>query len=160
MRWCLCPSAKQCKTPPIVASVEAKATPPIKPRETTNEPGPFKAVSRKKKSKPKPKAKSRKGKEKAGEEVEDVEEEEEERQELWCICNQVFVGSGHGVNCVVAIHQVSFISKGRVLGGFFFACVQHLSIWLRFFRWNFCLIINFFNFFPGFFNGLHTFLHV
>ena len=62
---------------------------------------PFKAVSKKKKSKPKPKAKSRKGKEKAGEEVEDLEEEEEEKQELWCICNQVFVGSGHGVNCVV-----------------------------------------------------------
>ena len=61
---------------------------------------PFKTVSRKKKSKPKPKAKSRKGKEKAGEEDEDVEEEEEEKQELWCICNQVFVGSGHGLNCV------------------------------------------------------------
>ena len=59
---------------------------------------PFKTVSRKKKSKPKPKAKSRKGKEKAGEEDEDVEEEEEEKQELWCICNQVFVGSGHGFN--------------------------------------------------------------
>ena len=65
---------------------------------------PFKTVSRKKKSKPKPKAKSRKGKEKAGKEDEDVEEEEEEKQELWCICNQVFVGSGHGLNCVVVIH--------------------------------------------------------
>ena len=65
---------------------------------------PFKTVSRKKKSKPKPKAKSRKGKEKAGEEDEDVEEEEEEKGELWCICNQVFVGSGHGLNCVVVIH--------------------------------------------------------
>ena len=65
---------------------------------------PFKTVSRKKKSKPKPKAKSRKGKEKAGEEDEDVEEEEEEKQELWCICNQVFVGSGHGLNYVVVIH--------------------------------------------------------
>ena len=64
---------------------------------------PFKTVSRKKKSKPKPKAKSRKGKEKAGEKDEDVEEEEEEKQELWCICNQVFVGSGHGLNCVVVI---------------------------------------------------------
>ena len=65
---------------------------------------PFKTVSRKKKSKPKSKAKSRKGKEKAGEEVEDVEEEEEDKQELWCICNRVFVGSGHGVKCVVVIH--------------------------------------------------------
>ena len=94
------------------------------------------------------------------EEVEDVEEEEEERQGLWCIHNQVFVGSRHGVNCVVAIHQVSFISKGRVTGGFFFACVQRLSMWLRFFRLNFSFIINLFNFFPGFFNGLHTFLNV
>ena len=65
---------------------------------------PFKTVSRKKKSKPKPKAKSRKGKHNAGEEVKDLEEEEEENNELWCICNQVFVGSGHGVNCVVVIH--------------------------------------------------------
>ena len=65
---------------------------------------PFKTVWRKKKSKPKPKAKSRKGKEKAGEGDDDVEEEEEEKQELWCICNQVFVGSGHGLNCVVVIH--------------------------------------------------------
>ena len=65
---------------------------------------PFKTVSRKKKSNPKPKAKSRKGKEKAREEDEDVEEEKEEKQELWCICYQVFVGSGHGLNCVVVIH--------------------------------------------------------
>ena len=65
---------------------------------------PFKTVSRKKNSKPKPKAKSRKGKEKEGEEVEDVDEEEGEKQELWCICNQVFVGSRYGLNCVVVIH--------------------------------------------------------
>ena len=65
---------------------------------------PLKTVSKKKKSKPKPKAKSRKSKEKAGEEVEDVEEEEEEKNELWCIYNQVFVGSEHGVNCVVVIN--------------------------------------------------------
>ena len=65
---------------------------------------PFKTVSRKKKSKQKPKTKSRKGKQKAGEEDEDVEEEEEEKQELWCICNRVYVGSRHGLNCVVVIH--------------------------------------------------------
>ena len=52
---------------------------------------PFKAISRKKKAKPKPKPKSRKGKEKAVEEVEEVEEEQEEKNELWCICNQVFL---------------------------------------------------------------------
>ena len=33
-----------------------------------------------------------------------MEEEEEEKQELWSICNQVFVRSGHGLNCVVVIH--------------------------------------------------------
>ena len=66
---------------------------------------PFKAISRKKKAKPKPKPKLRKGKEKAIEEVEEVEEEHEEKNELWCICNQVFlVGGGHGWNCVVVIH--------------------------------------------------------
>ena len=55
---------------------------------------------------------------------------------------------------------MSFISKGRVTGGFFFARLQRLSIWLRFFTLNFSLVINLFNFFPEFFNGLHTFLHV
>ena len=66
---------------------------------------PCKAISRKKKSKRKPRPKSRKGKEKAGEEVEDVEEEQEEKNELWCICHQVFVvGRGHGWKCVVVIH--------------------------------------------------------
>ena len=33
------PKSKPLQNPPIVASVKAKATPPIKPRETTNEPG-------------------------------------------------------------------------------------------------------------------------
>ena len=66
---------------------------------------PFKTVSKKKKSKPKPKPKSRKGTDKAVEEVEDVEEEQEERNELWCICNEVFlVGCGHGWKSVVVIH--------------------------------------------------------
>ena len=39
IRWCLCPSANECKTPPIVESLETKATPPIKLCEITNEPG-------------------------------------------------------------------------------------------------------------------------
>ena len=70
---------------------------------------PFKATKKKAKAKPKPKpkARSRKGKEKAQEEVEepDVEDVEEEKNELWCICNQVFVvGSWHGWECVVVIH--------------------------------------------------------
>ena len=72
---------------------------------------PFKTVSRKKKSRPKPKAKARKGKEKAGEEDEDVEEEEEERQELWCICNQVFVGSGHGQLCCCYSLSVVYLKR-------------------------------------------------
>ena len=52
---------------------------------------PFKAISRMKKAKPKPKPKSRKAKEKAVEEVEEVEEEQEEKNELWCICNELFL---------------------------------------------------------------------
>ena len=66
---------------------------------------PFKTISRKKKSKPQPKPKSRKGGKKAREEVEDVEEEEQEKNEVWCICNQVFVVRfGHGWKCVVVVH--------------------------------------------------------
>ena len=66
---------------------------------------PFKAISRNKKSKPQPEPSSRKGKEKAVEEVEEVEEEQEQKNELWCICNQVFgLGCGHGWKCVVVIH--------------------------------------------------------
>ena len=90
---------------------------------------PFKTVSRKKKSKPKPKAKSRKRKEKAGEEDEDVEEQEEEKQELWCICNQVFVGSGHGLNCVVVIH----LMKSRLLSQIIIS--QKVGSLVGFFVW-------------------------
>ena len=92
---------------------------------------PFKAISRKTKSKPKPKPKSRKGKEKAGEEVEDVEEEQEENNEVWCICNLVVVvGCGHGWKCVVVIHYVSFLSKGRVASGFFFVCLSSAPLYM------------------------------
>ena len=74
---------------------------------------PFKAIARKKKAKAKAKPKSRKAK--AVEEVEEVEEEEEEENDLWCICNQVFIVGcfiglgGHWWNPVV----LSFIRKRK-----------------------------------------------
>ena len=94
---------------------------------------PFKAISRKRKLKPNPKPKSRKGKEKAVEEVEEVEEEQQEKNELWCICNQVFlVGCGHGWKCVVVIHPLSTChssKKVRSPVGFFSLPIVSASLY-------------------------------
>ena len=67
---------------------------------------------------------------------------------------------GMGTTVLLLFIKCHLFQKVGSLVGFFFACLQRLSIWLRFFRLNFSLIINLFNFFRGFFNGLHTFLHV
>ena len=58
----------------------------------------------------------------------------------------------------VCVHSVSFMSKGRVTGWFFF-CLSSAP-WLRLFELNFFLVVNLFTFFAAFFNGLHTLLHV
>ena len=58
------------------------------------------------------------------------------------------------------IVHVSLTQKGRVTGGFFFACRQRLYVWLRFFKLNCSLMFNLFSFFAAFFNGLQRFLHV
>ena len=46
------------------------------------------------------------------------------------------------------------------MGFFLVACHHRLFLLLRFFKLNFTLIFNLFSFFAGFFNGLHTCLHV
>ena len=42
------------------------------------------------------------------------------------------------------------------MGFLLFARRKRMFRWLRFFKLNFSLIFNPFNFFAGFFNGLHT----
>ena len=65
-------------------------------------------------------------------------------------------------DCVVVSQLVStsmchsFQKRGSPVGFLLSACRQCLFGWLRFFKLNFSLIFNLFNFFAGFFNGLHT----
>ena len=50
----------------------------------------------------------------------------------------------------------SFQKRGSPVGGLLCACRQRLFGWLRFFKFNFSLIFNLFNYFAGFFNGVNT----